>query len=336
MNSPDFPSNEYRFIEKLKKYCNYSPDNRYRIGVGDDAAVRACEKDEQLILTGDILIENVHFSTAYMSFEEVGFKALVASISDCAAMGAIPDSALIQIGFPEGSKKIEEDFSMLYSGFNKACKQWDLPIIGGDLSKAPCWIVAVSMTGRIRPQARVLMRTGAIISDNIWVSGVPGKSAAGLAVLKEWGRDNFPEEFSALVDAHIAPQARVSLGQKLAEDEHVHAVIDLSDGIAKECYTLCYENRVGMALNPPKECMIPALVKLAGIQGKPRHEWFLYGGEDYELLFTASSGFDPYRYEGVELNKIGSVTDSPNTITINNPDGRNIDVMKKGWDHLQQ
>ncbi len=337
MNSPEFPSDEYRFLEEIKKYCNFSPDDRYILGIGDDAAIRSCDTNEQLALTGDTLIENVHFSLEYMSLEEVGYKALVANISDCAAMGTVPDSALIQVGFPENSENIEKNITMLYKGFNKACIQWKFPIIGGDLSKGPCWMIAVSLVGRKESQARILMRTGALAGDDIWVSGIPGRSAAGLAVLKKWGRERYPEEYRDLVEAHISPQARIDLGLQLADNKDVHAVIDLSDGISKECYTLCHENKVGMLLNPPKVCTIPAIEKLSETLQIPWYEWFLYGGEDYELLFTASEEFDSSFIEkGIRLYNIGSVTDKQNEVSLIDFNGRSIVIEKNGWDHLKQ
>lgn len=338
MISNDFPSEEYRLLDGLKDYLNYSPSKRYPIGIGDDAVIRNCDSGEQLIFTADTLVENVHFSFEYLSPAEVGYKAMVANLSDCAAMGAIPDSALVQIVFPDRGKNrmdIEDRLRELYIGLNKACKRWNFPIVGGNLSIGPCWMLAISLTGRKDTEARILRRTGAEIGDELWVTGVPGMSAAGLEALKKWGRDDIPEEYRKLAEFHIAPCARVETGLKLADDSHVHAVIDLSDGISKECYTLCYENRVGILLSPEKDIVSPVVENLSSVLDKSWIKWFLYGGEDYELLFTASEGFNPLLYKEVNIHKIGIITDKKNSVAIIDFNGHSPVVEKYAWDHVR-
>lgn len=338
MESNEFPSEEYYLLNGLKDFFNFSPSDRFPIGIGDDAAIRHCAKDEQLILTGDTLVEEVHFSLKYMNLDEVGFKAMVANISDCAAMGAVVDSAIIQVVFPE-KKDMNHTENMLqeiYSGIERACKKWDFPVIGGDLSKGPCWMIAVSLTGRRNSGERILRRTGAKVGDDLWVSGVPGRSAAGLEVLKKWGRDNIPNEYQELALSHIKPSAQIDIGLKLAADNSVHAAIDLSDGISKECYTLCYDNNIGITLLPKEDCLPGPIKKLSDLFNKPWYEWFLYGGEDYELLFTASKDFDPNKYSNIELHKIGEITDKKNIVTFVDLNGNSLTVEKRAWDHLRE
>ena len=338
MESNEFPSEEYYLLNGLKDFFNFSPSHRFPVGIGDDAAIRYCEKDEQLILTGDTLVEEVHFSLKYMNPDEVGFKAMVANISDCAAMGAVVDSAIIQVVFPDkiDKKHTETMLRQIYSGIERACKKWDFPVIGGDLSKGPCWMIAVSLTGRREPGGRVLRRTGVRVGDDLWVSGIPGRSAAGLEVLKKWGRDSIPEEFQELVLSHIKPCAQIDIGLLLAADNCVHAAIDLSDGISKECYTLCFDNNVGISLSPQVDCLPEPIKKLSGLFNKPWHEWFLYGGEDYELLFTASKDFDPSIYSNIEILKIGEITDKKNIVTFTDLNGNSLTVEKKAWDHFRE
>ena len=338
MVSNEFPSEEYYLLNGLKDFFNFSPNDRFPIGIGDDAAIRYCEKDEQLILTGDTLVENVHFSLKYMNIDEVGYKAMAANISDCAAMGAEVDSAIIQIIFPDkyDIKHTENMLKEIYSGIERACKKWHFPVIGGDLSRGPCWMIAVSLTGKVDTGGRILKRTGAKVGDDLWVTGVPGKSAAGLEALKKWGRDAIPDEYQELALSHIEPSARIDTGLKLAADKRVHAVIDLSDGISKECYTLCYDNNVGITLSPKEDCFSGSIKKLSELFKKPMYEWFLYGGEDYDLLFTASKDFDPYKYSTIELLKIGEITDNINIVTFIDLNGNSLTVEKRAWDHFRE
>ncbi len=334
MNPVNYPSEEYRLLDSIKELFNFNPNQGYILGAGDDAAIRLSNKDESLILTSDTLVENVHFSFEYMSLADVGYKAMVANLSDCAAMGAIPDSALVQIVVPYKCNKVGKKLWELYSGINRSCKKWHFPIVGGNLSRGPCWIIAVSFLGRKSADTRILKRSNAEIGDDLWVTGTPGMSSAGLEALRIWDRDSIPEDYREIVKCHITPLARVETGLKLLEDLHVHAVIDLSDGISKECYTLCYENQVGILLSLPKNIMPPVIKKLSKKCSKSWYKWFLNGGEDYELLFTASEGFSPLKYKEVKLNRIGKVTDIINSVNIIDNKGNITLVDNVAWDHF--
>lgn len=338
MNFEEHPSEEYHVLNGLKAFFNFSPSDRFPVGPGDDAAVRRCNGNEQLVLTGDTLVENVHFSLTYMTLQEVGYKAMVANISDCAAMGAAVDSAIIQVVFPDSrdTKLVVDELKELYTGIKRACVKWDFPVIGGDISLGPCWMIAVSLTGRKEDSGRILTRIGAEIGDNLWVTGIPGRSAAGFDVLKKWGRDHVPDEYRGLVTAHITPHARIETGLKFADDTCVHAVIDLSDGISKECYTLCYENNVGINLTMDINWLPESMRKLGRELDRTCSEWILYGGEDYELLFTASEYFIPSKYAGIDLYKIGKITDDKNTVTGIDELGNPFTVEKRAWDHLRK
>ncbi len=332
MSSNEFPSEEYRLLESIKNYLHYTPTNTYPVGIGDDAAIRKCKKGEQLVFTGDTLVENVHFSFKYMSPQEVGYKAMVANISDCAAMGASPDSALIQIVLPD-KKSYKNTFHQFYRGFYKACKKWNFPIVGGDLSRGPCCIISISLTGSKKAGERLMKRNNVQIGDDLWVTGIPGKSAAGLDILKKWDRDSIPTEYQRFVKSHIKPYAHIETGIKLSKDKNVHAVIDLSDGISKECYTLCYENSIGIVLNPKNNYIRTTYKELEKQFNKHWYDWFLYGGEDYELLFTASKKFNASQYK--RLYKIGEITQDINCLKIKIDDSYRT-VKKSAWDHFKK
>ncbi len=335
MKKDEFPSEEYRLLDNLKRHLNYTPDAYFSTGIGDDAAIRQCDKNEQLIFTADTLVENVHFSFDYMTPQEIGYKAMVANISDCASMGAIPDSALVQLVFPADKKECKDVILKLYSGINEACKRWNFPVVGGDLSRGSSWIIAISLTGRKKTGQRLLTRTGIQEGDDVWVTGVPGKSAAGLDLIHKLGRNNISEKFQMFVDCHLKPGARIDAGLAISEDSSVHACIDLSDGISKECYTLCYENEVGILLTPKKDEIASVFKEPEQSLSKSWHNWFLYGGEDYELLFTASKQFDSLKYKNITMYKIGKITDNKNSVAIN-LDGVPVVVEKRSWDHFQE
>jgi thiamine-monophosphate kinase len=320
---------------------HYKKNSRFPIGIGDDAAIRAGKAGENLILTADSMVENVHFSLDYMTFQEVGYKAMAANLSDVAAMGAVADCALVQLIFPENGKPghISRDIRSIYEGMSEACRTWNFPIIGGNLSKGPCFIIDITLIGRYDKKGRSLLRKGIKKGDNLWVSGFPGQSAAGLAALQKWGsRKNIPRSFRPLIRKHIRPVPRIELGWALAQNVEVHAMIDVSDGIAKECHTLAFENDRGIILEPLDTGILDSLQEIRlQLQVDPLR-WFLYGGEDYELLFSASPRFNPSRLrikDSCPLTKIGKCTSSAKGVHLKIHNDTIKEVEKSGWDNLR-
>lgn len=327
----NFPSREYGLIKALQNVLKFAGKTSFKVGVGDDAALRLCEKGEQLIFTGDVLVEDVHFSLDYMSFEEIGYKAMIANISDCAAMASIPDSALIQLVFPKNESNINEAMIQLYEGINKASVEYDFPIIGGDLSSGSNWIIGVSMTGRKKSGEKLLFRKGASIGDSIWVTGPLGGSAAGLEVLKRFGKK---EKYSELINFHIQPKARINEALMLSKDSEVTTLTDISDGIGKECRTLAYENDVFIDINLNDSVLSPEVIKFSSKIDVNPMQWAISGGEDYELLFTATPKFDPNKYSDLSLIKIGEIVESGYDISFSEGASFSASSNKNGWDHF--
>jgi|WetSurMetagenome_2_1015567.scaffolds.fasta_scaffold36913_3 thiamine-monophosphate kinase len=339
MKRTTYPSGEYKLLQSLKPLLNYKKTVRYPIGIGDDAAIRETSGGERLVFTADTMVENVHFSLDYMTFQEVGYKAMVTNLSDLAAMGALPDGALIQLIFPEkkGRENISNAIQYIYRGIHSACKTWDFPVIGGNLSKGPCFIIDITLIGRTGKKGRLLLRQGVKKGDVLWVTGLPGQSAAGLAALQKWGSYmNTPGPFRQLVKKHTRPVPRIELGRLLAGNPLVHAMIDVSDGIAKECHTLSFENSLGIMLGPLEEGLLGQLRKLGALIRRDPRQWFLSGGEDYELLFAASPRFDPapYRRYDCALTKIGTFCSSVKGVQLKLNNDTIIQVEKSGWDHV--
>ena len=335
----NFPSSEYALLKRLEPLLNYKKSKKYPLGMGDDAAIRTCKAGEQLVFTADSFVENVHFSTKYMNFREIGFKAMAINLSDCAAMGTLPDGALVQIIFPGhiNGKTVSQSILDIYKGLNEACKTWNFPVIGGNLSRGPCWIIDITCAGSADINSRLIRRKGVKSGDSLWVTGFPGSSAAGLAAIGKYGRiEKIPRKYMNLVKSHIRPIPRIEAGIKLARNQAVHAMIDISDGIAKECHTLAFENKTGIILEPHEDCFLPDMRELSGETGKDYMDWFLYGGEDYELLFAASGTFFPACLpQGISVKKIGIFTDRVKEVFFRNKDGKMIKVEKSGWDHLE-
>jgi thiamine-monophosphate kinase len=337
-SKPEYPSGEYELLSSLGKILGRSAakGKPYPLTLGDDAAVRFCTPGERLVFTADIAVENVHFTTATASFEEIGFRCMAANVSDCAAMAALPEAALVQLVFPSGDASITRKSEALYHGFAEACRKWKFRLIGGDLSGGPCWTIGITLIGRAPEGGRLLTRRGVKNGDTLRLSAFPGRSAAGFAALQKWGRSKLPERYRGLAEAHIRPDPPVPLGLLLGSCEKVHAMMDLSDGISKDAATLCHENNLGLELTLEHLAPPAGMASLGERLATPWREWVLHGGEEYSLLFAAGEGFDPSCLPGNAgggMVGLGTFTNKRKGVWLR--EGARIrKVEGKSWDHV--
>ena len=313
------PSKEFEIISTLEEICGAINRDLFSVGIGDDCAIRRPSHAEQLIST-DISVENVHFSLSYMSLSEIGYRAMVSNISDIAAMGGTPDSVVLQIVFPK-ERACTEDLQELYRGIAKASQQWNISVIGGDLANGRDR--SIGLTRMVSVNIRPLLRSGAQAGETVWVSGVPGMSTLGLEQLQKGGR----AQDSVAIQAHVSPVAQIELGNLLADNPLVHSCIDISDGVAKESRTVCYASGVGMELSLPSS--LENKLSLHAMEKLSPKDAFLFGGEDYELLFTADSDF----VAPEECAKIGVVVDGDEVVFVS---GGGHEIVGLGaWDHFE-
>jgi thiamine-monophosphate kinase len=335
MSQKQYPSGEYRLLDKIGKILGpvAAPDGQYELTLGDDAAVRKGSRGERTVITADIAVEGVHFTRQIMSFKEIGYRAMAANVSDCAAMAALPEAALVQLVFPKTAKGLQENITCLYRGFAEACRKWKFKLIGGDLSAGAVWTIGITMLGTA--PGHVLRRTGIRTGDVLWVSGFPGRSAAGLDVLQKWGRESVPKMFKKFVQSHIRPDPPVKLGVILGRCRNIHAMMDLSDGISKDVRTLCFENMLGVELSLDTLRVPREMLTLSSILGLPWQEWALHGGEEYTLLFAASRSFSPADVPmefRSGLIRLGVFTDKHRDLVVRES-GRIEKVPRGSWDH---
>jgi thiamine-monophosphate kinase len=340
MKDKSYPSGEYKLLEELKKILGpaAAPGGQYELTLGDDAAIRRSVRGERMVLTADIAVEGVHFTPGAMTFKEIGFRTMAANVSDCAAMAALPEAALVQLVFPRKARNLQKNIIALYRGFAEACRKWKFKLIGGDLSGSAVWTIGITLLGQAPVYGRLLMRTGAKSGDVLWVSGFPGRSAAGLAAIQKWGRESIPIKFRQLVLSHIRPDPPVKLAVILGKCKKIHAMMDLSDGISKDVRTLCFENRLGVELSLDNSNVPHEMLELGRELGIAWQEWALHGGEEYELLFAASKRFCP---EDVpkefrrRLIRLGIFTEKHKDMVVQE-NGRIKKIPKKGWDHIDR
>ncbi len=278
-------------------------------GIGDDCAVVTKDQKNVWLLTMDTLVESVHFDCSWHPPYLLGRKAVTVNVSDVAAMGGKPVFALLSLGLPADFEPAWA--TELNRGIHDACCQYGCLLIGGDTVCSPEKVsLTLTLIGEAA-QDQVVYRHGACLGDTIWVSGVLGYAAAGLDCLRSGAVD--PTELASCIQAHLNPEARTGLGKALAQTGCVHAMMDISDGLATDLAHLCQQSKVGARVEAEKLPGRQGLACAAALLQKKTRDWMLAGGEDYELLFTASPQDsqiiqDVAAKHGIRVSPVGSIT----------------------------
>lgn len=260
---------EFEFIRFIERLTASLPRNGFE-GIGDDCAVLPVGDGDALVFTADLLVEGIHFLRAAASPREVGGKALAVNLSDVAAMGARPVATLLSLSLPPDavSSGWAEEFMR---GYEEMSRRYGVLLAGGDTTGSAGGItISVTAIGRA-PLARIKRRSAARAGDRILVSGPLGESGAGLQDILS-GRCDTP-----LALIHKNPLPQIDEGIWLGARPEVHAMMDLSDGLASDLHHIASRSRVAAEIDTER---IPAP---AGI------EYALTGGEDYKLLLTADA-----------------------------------------------
>ncbi len=245
-------------------------------GIGDDAAVANYDKKYYLLLTTDSLVENVHFSKFFIP-EQIGMKAVEINASDIAAMGGFPKYALVSLIVPKSTniKFIDK----LYNGINKAARKYKISIIGGNLSDGKEISVTIMMLGFVEKN-NLCLRSDAKANDLIAVTGNLGASAAGLKLLES-------NKKGSSINYHLNPKSKLNAARLLAKNG-VNAMEDISDGLASEIRNICSESKTGAAIYKEKIPISKNTIADSKKLNKDPYDFALYGGEDYELVFTVN------------------------------------------------
>jgi thiamine-monophosphate kinase len=285
--------------------------------VGDDVAI-VPGPSGALLLAADAVVAGVHCDLDLVGLDDMGWKALVANVSDVAAVGGRPCCAVVTVAGPLALL----DFDLLYDGLLAAATAYECPVVGGDLSTSVTLVVSVAIVGDGGPALPPpVLRSGARPGDTLFATGPLGSSAAGLELLRAGQASEAPD----LVLSHRRPRARLDEGTA-ARGAGATAMIDVSDGLAADLRHLADASGVGVVLD-----RVPVAIGVSRVSDDPE-ALALGGGEDYELVFAAP---DPARVEatfaelglGVPL-RIGRCTDDPAERRL-----RDGDLPVSGWEH---
>jgi len=249
------------------------------VGIGDDAAVFDIDKTRVGMLTIDTLVDRIHFDLSYTSFEDLGHKALAANLSDIAAMGGRPILAVVSIAIPKHIRL--KDVEKIYSGMQKMAKRFDVAVCGGDTVAGRELSLTIAVYGEAR-RNNIGLRSGVKAGDAVLVTGTLGASQAGLEILNS----KFKTQNLKLAKKHLRPEPRVKEAQLLASKFKLHGMIDISDGLVSELHHISRESCIGIIIDQGALPVAEEAVTASGILEKDPLEYCLFGGEEYELLFT--------------------------------------------------
>jgi len=269
---------EAGLIERLRDLFHTSFQNDVQVGIGDDAAVIAASQNK-LVATVDMAVEDIHFKRQWSTPFQIGAKLTTANLADIYAMGAIPKYLLVAAAITEVNNI--DVITELAKGIRSVADKQQVVVIGGDLSKAEKMSLSITALGEV--SGRPITRTGAAVGDLVYLSSLPGLSAAGLAILTR-GLDR-PRY---VVDAHLNPKLTPPIElMKVAT-----SMCDISDGLATDAKHLASSS--GVSINFSKELIEKAadykdLAELALELGEDVFDWILTGGEDHFFIATVSA-----------------------------------------------
>jgi len=323
---------EFGLINQIRRWMTPS-DPALLQGIGDDVAVIEM-RGKVLLVTTDILIEGIHFDRAWIDPYRLGKKALMVNLSDIAAMGGVPKYFLISLGLP---KNLSLSFiSLFYRGLKEGTKRFQVDLIGGDTSLSQKIVINICLLGEGK-RGELLFRRGVKVGNDLFVSGTLGNAALGLKILQKEGFMGRPK---GLIEKHLSPSPRIELGQALARHRLATAMIDVSDGLLIDTTHLLEKSGVGARIWEDRIPLSRSYRKWIHSYSKDFYQVALTGGEDYELLFTAS----PEKKKKIStlalsskipITWIGEILPQKEGFHIIRRDGKEYSPGRLGFEHFK-
>ncbi len=320
----------YNEFDLIQLFFNQETKSRKDVvlGIGDDAALLQVPFDQQLVVTTDTLVAARHFHTNTLP-EDIGYKALAVNLSDLAAMGAEPAWILLALTLPSADESWLRQF---IKGFFSLMQQFQLQLVGGDLTQGPLTIT-VQALGFV-PTGKALCRRGARVGDRIYVTGSLGDAGLALEALQK--KENFgltPTQILTVTQRLNRPDPRVDVG--LALRDIASSAIDVSDGLAADLHHLLSANRVGAILQLEK---LPLSESLLSLPRESAWNLALSSGDDYELCFTVPESRESILQQHLQVLKtpytcIGSIKKDRGLLLLDEK-GSVFNSDKTGFQHF--
>ncbi|MHB8462013.1 MAG: thiamine-phosphate kinase [Vulcanimicrobiaceae bacterium] len=324
---------EDQFIAALRSVLR-EPRGRVMLGVGDDAAIWQPSRSHRSVISSDAFVDGVHFRRGMMPPEDIGARAMAASVSDLAAMGAIGILATVSLAIP--SDISQDEACAWYRGMQEVATAAKLSIVGGDLVRSDRLMLAITVVGEVR-STRAKRRDGARAGDVLAVTGPLGAARAG------WLLDAHPEALTgamrdAAVRAYRRPQPRFKEARFLCASERVHAMMDISDGLSTDLLRLCAASGVGAVVDDVPAA--PEAAAMARALNGDAEQFALAGGEDFELLVAIDARSFAYlaarfaAHIGRPLLRVGTIRAELGVVrrTVEG----DVTLTSTGWDQLHE
>jgi thiamine-monophosphate kinase len=327
---------EFGLIEHLTK--NFTLYNNTLKGIGDDAAVINSTEGMKTVVTTDLLVEGVHFDLSYFPMKHLGYKSVVVNLSDIYAMNAQPKQITVSLAL--SSRFSLEAVEELYAGIALACEHYKVDLVGGDTSSSKQGLViSITAIGEAL-ESDLVYRSGAKANDLLVVTGDLGGAYCGFQLLEREKRvylDNpsVQPDLSGhdyIIERQLKPEARKDIYDVLkALEIHPTSMMDVSDGLASECFHLAKASDVGITLYEEKIPIDPTTYNFARELDLDPTLCALSGGEDYELLFTIKQEDYTKIEHHADFTVIGYVTDKSEGMHMMSKGGNKHALQAQGW-----
>jgi thiamine-monophosphate kinase len=334
---------ELQLIDRIRNRASSKPFSALRLGIGDDCAILKPPPHHDLLVTTDFSLEGRHFNRNWNSPASVGHRTLARGLSDLAAMGATPLAAFLSLALPKSAARNSTWLDGFLDGFLALANLHNVPLAGGDTSESPSnHILADIILLGSAPANRALRRSTAKPGDLLYCTGALGGAAAELSTSSKKRKPSSAASnpllsihYSLLpASPHLFPQPRLAVGAALLRRRLVTACIDLSDGLSTDLAHLCTASNVRAELDLAQ---LPLHPFAAALDEAAQITALLHGGEDYELLFTASPSTKiPRSVANVPITRIGRILKpqkSKPQMSITT-DNTRFELHPQGWEHL--
>ncbi len=327
---------EFGLIERLTKEITLT-NKESKTGAGDDAAVLQFSNDEEVLVSTDLFMEGIHFDLTYFPLRHLGYKAVVANISDIYAMNGTPKQITVSLALSR--KFCIEDVEELYAGIRLACQTYGVDIVGGDTTSSLTGL-AISITAiGTAPKGTVVKRNGAKETDLICVTGNLGAAYMGLQLLEREkiataGKDIQPDfqgkEY--ILERQLKPEARREVIEKLREEGiKPTSMIDISDGLSSELMHICKQSGAGCRIYEERIPIDYQTAIMAEELNLNVVTCALNGGEDFELLFTVPIADHEKVAAMKEVRIIGHIVSESMGLALITRDGVEMELKAQGW-----
>jgi thiamine-monophosphate kinase len=340
MSEPTFtPINElgeFGLIDRLTEQIKINNESTIKAG-GDDCAVVDYQNNQTLVST-DMLVSNVHFDLLYTPLQHLGYKSIIAGISDIYAMNGMARQVFVSVAI--SNQFSVEMLDLLFSGMLTACENYQVDFAGGDTTTIENGLV-INVTAVGEAHAKdIVYRTGAKKNDILCVTGDLGASYVGLLILEREKQVYLADQkmqpklegYDYILKRQLRPEARIDIVKELDSlGIKPSSMMDISDGLSSEILHISRQSQLGCKLFEDKIPIDPATYNTARELNLDPTTCALSGGEDYELLFTISvEDFEKIK-DHPDFTPIGHMTDLDYGCKMISKSGNEHDIKAQGW-----